>query len=121
MTTFAQLSDNDIQVSKSVLDQQSWASISASSSLIDPSLPLSLPFFDPELLPTVQAVEMAALLPLKVPFPPEALEALLHHAIAQLTDLINMHPTYASAYNNLPRCDACCWATISALSSPSGV
>lgn len=97
MTSFTQLSDNDIQVAKSVLDQQSWASMSASSNLIDPSLPPSMPFFDPELLPTVQAAEKAALLPLNVPFPPPPL---LHLAIAQLTDLINLHPTYASAYNN---------------------
>ena len=97
MTNFTELSDNDIQVSKSVLDQQSWASMSASSSLIDSSLPPSLPFFDPELLPTVQAAERAALLPLNIPFPSPHL---LHVALAQLTDLISLHPTYASAYNN---------------------
>lgn len=97
MANFTQLSDNDIQVSKSVLDQQSWASMSVSSSLIDPSLPPSLPFFDPELLPTVQAAEKAALLPLNVPSPPPPL---LHRAFAQLTELIRLHPTYASAYNN---------------------
>lgn len=97
MTHFTQLSDNDIQVSKSVLDQQSWASMSASSSLIDPSLPPSLPFFDPELLPTVQAAEKAAVLPLNVPFPSRPL---LELAVAQLTDLVTLHPTYASAYNN---------------------
>lgn len=97
MTNFTQLSHNDTQVAKSVLDQQSWASMSAYSSLIDPSLPPSLPFFDPELLPTVQAAEKAAVLPLNVPFPPPPL---LHLAIAKLTDLINLHSTYPSAYNN---------------------
>lgn len=97
MAHFTELSDNDIQVSKSVLDQQSWASMSASSSLIDPSLPPSLPFFDPEFLPTVQAVEKATVLPLNVAFPSRPL---LELALAQLTDLVTLHPTYASAYNN---------------------
>jgi hypothetical protein len=94
------LSENDALVLKAVFDHNGLGPLSSSSSngtLVDPKLPPSIPHIDSALLPVVQAAEMTAIRPLDIPTPPPEL---VQRAIAQLTDLIVAHPSYASAYNN---------------------
>ncbi|KAH0548653.1 hypothetical protein GP486_007802 [Trichoglossum hirsutum] len=89
------LSDNDALVLNLVFDPESVGS--SFDTLVDPAIPPSLPHTPPNLLQTLQSTELAAVQPLNVPSPPAPL---IQRALAQLTDLITAHPTYASAYNN---------------------
>jgi hypothetical protein len=89
------LSDNDATVLDLVFDPESLGS--SFDTLVDPTIPPSLPHTSSNLLQTLQSAELAAIQPLNVPTPPTSL---IQRALAQLTDLITTHPTYASAYNN---------------------
>ncbi|KAH0541701.1 hypothetical protein FGG08_003864 [Glutinoglossum americanum] len=89
------LSNNDALVLSLVFDPESSGPFS--SILIDPTCPPSLPHISADLLRILQFTELTAIQPLNIPAPSPSL---IQHALAQLTDLVTAHPTYASAYNN---------------------
>lgn len=90
----AALSSNDAKVLSALFDPES--SPSASIKII-PQPPQSLPHISESLLPTLQAEERKAILPLntEAPSPDDA-----NAAIEALSALIEQHPWYASAYTN---------------------
>lgn len=88
------LSSNDAKVLSALFDPES--SPSASIKVV-PQPPQSLPHISNSLLPTLQAAERSAILPLNTQKP--SLED-ANAAIKALDELIEQHPTYASAYAN---------------------
>lgn len=90
----AALSSNDAKVLSALFDPES--SPSASVKII-PQTPQSLPHISDSLLPSLQAAERAAILPLNTQKP--SLED-ANATIKALGELIEQHPSYASAYTN---------------------
>lgn len=88
------LSSNDAKVLSALFDPES--SPSASIKVV-PQPPQSLPHIPDSLLPTLQAAERSAILPLNTQKP--SLDD-ANAAIKALGELIEQHPTYASAYAN---------------------
>ncbi|TAQ91012.1 hypothetical protein B7494_g605 [Chlorociboria aeruginascens] len=94
--TQIQLSTNDALVLSAVFDPESNP-LSSITSLVDASLPASLPNISASLLNILQTREGEILLPLNNASPsPE----LIKTALSQLTSLIAENQSYASAYNN---------------------
>jgi hypothetical protein len=91
MTHTASLSPNDVRVLANIFTPTSL------NSIVDRSIPESLPGYTADSLPPLQAAESAALHILNVPRPPPSA---LYEAIEQLCRIISEHPDYASAYNN---------------------
>ncbi|KAL8695243.1 MAG: hypothetical protein Q9218_000281 [Villophora microphyllina] len=87
------LSKNDTEVLTRLFDPDSAHS---STCLVDPTHP-PLPDIPYSLFIELQSLERAAISPLDTPSP--STES-IHQAIKTLTSLIEVHPTYPSAYNN---------------------
>lgn len=88
------LSSNDAKVLSALFDPES--SPSASIKIV-PEAPQSLPHISNSLLPSLQSAERTAILPLNTQSP--SLED-ANVAIKALSELIDQHPSYASAYTN---------------------
>ncbi|KAF2811896.1 uncharacterized protein BDZ99DRAFT_461855 [Mytilinidion resinicola] len=89
-----QLSSNDAHVLSALFDPE--ASSSSSAAKIESSLP-PLPHISHDEIAALHTTERAAILPIAIPNPskPE-----IERSIAALSQLIDSHPRYASAYTN---------------------
>ncbi|KAF2469121.1 uncharacterized protein BDR25DRAFT_289324 [Lindgomyces ingoldianus] len=94
MTTVTNLGINDAWVLNSVFNPEN--SLVQPKVLVNPDLSYISP--GPHLdLTALRQAEIAAIRPLDCPDPSRTL---IETAVAELTNLISAHPTYASAYNN---------------------